>query len=235
MALSVTANQLIADASLMAGIGDQYNAADAATIQAGLRLLNDALDSWSGEPRVVFVVTEGVVTLPTNGTNTVTLPSGTVLERPAEVRDVSVVDSNGYRYPVRIIGTDEWSSITIPTATGRPERVYFDYGVPTMTSYWYPTPSFSGDTAHIWYGTQLTQFSALTQTLVAPQGYSLAIKCTLAELLCLAFGKEPSPTLQRTSRRAKRVITLGHNQPKRLPVPWPLMSRTAYNVNTDSQ
>ncbi len=234
MALTITAQQLLIDSALMAGIGDLYNTPDAATQQLGLRVINDLLDSWSGEPLVLFQIVEGQVTLPTNGTNTVSLPSGTVLERPAQINEVAVVDASGFRHPVRIIGDAEWSSLVWPGNTSRPIVVYFDYAVPTMTAYFYPTPSFAGDVAHFWYPQQLTQFTALTQALVAPQGYSLALKTAAAELLLLAMGRDIPAQLAMRATEAKRVLKIGHNQPQRLPIPPALRGAGGvYNIYTD--
>ena len=104
--------------------------------------------------------------------------------------------------------------------------------IPTITSYWYPTPSFVGDVAHFWCPQPLKQFTSYTQTLSAPQGWSLALKAMLARMYCVAFRLEPSEELKRQSRRAELVLQIGHNQPTLLPLAFPLR-RTAYNIYTD--
>jgi hypothetical protein len=232
MAVTVTGNDLIKDASLLAGVGDQYNPDDYATQSLAVRMLNDMLDAWSADPLLVFAVLEGVVPI-TVGVNTITLPGGTVTVNPSVINAVSIVDSGNNTYPCTIIGAADWAKIQYKPSSGRPEVVYFDYGRPVCTGYLYYTPAFAGDTLHVWYQQDLQNFVALTNVLVAPQGYSLAIKCSLARLMCVANGKEASAELRRQERIANRTARLGHIQPTTLPMAAPIGDGGHYNIYTD--
>jgi hypothetical protein len=183
-----------------------------------------------------FAVGEGSVPLPTDGTNTIQLPpvgSPTFTVRPVEFREVSIVDASNNTYPVRIIGDNEWAGISSKTAAGRPEVVYFNWGNPLITSYWYPTPMFAGDVAHFWCPQQLAQFTNLNQQLSAPQGWSRAIKSLLAMNICAGFRLEPTSQLRQMANEARRVLGLGHTQPHLLPLPHVLSERARYNIYTD--
>ena len=103
-----TAGEIIQDAYLFAGIGDQYNALDANSVAVGLRFLNSLLDSMSNEQFTVFDIQEGTMPL-VSGTQTYTLgPSGTNLPavRPNQIETVNIVDASNVTHPMQILSVE---------------------------------------------------------------------------------------------------------------------------------
>lgn len=214
--MAATANEIISDAYLHAQIGDVYNALDANNVQFALRALNDMLDSWSTEELTIYEIIEGQVTLTQGIPQYVMGPGSTsgVTTRPVIIDDISIVSSDNVTYPVRIIGVDQWSKIAFLPAPGRPEVCYIDYGSAVVNLNFYPVPTFPLDVAHVWYGNQLAQFTALTQVLSAPPGFQLAYKLGLAKYLCSAYGKDIPPALSTAAYEAKNNARSANPQPK---------------------
>lgn len=217
-----TAADLITTGILYAGIGDQYNPLDGNTSSLALTVLNSMIDSWSTEQLTVYNITEGTFPL-VAGTSLYQLgPAASLGARPAFVRDISIVDSSSVTYPMRIIGVDEWSQIVYKPAPGRPEVAYFDGGVPTVGCYLYPTPAFSSDVAHVWYGGAITQFTGLTNVVTAPPGFVLAFELQFAMKWCLINKQPIAPDLRAQAIKAKNVARSTNNQPTVLDLDLPI-------------
>jgi hypothetical protein len=230
--MAASANDIINDAVLMGGIGDIYNPLDGQNVQFALRMLNGIIDSWSTEELTVYDIVEGTFNF-TAGTNYYTngAVGGTGLNfRPPFIDSVTVVDANTVTYKVQIIGVGQWSDIIYKPAPGRPEVVYFDGNFPLLGSYWWPTPAFSSDVAHIWYGNPVPAFTTLGQQLTAPPGFELFMKLQLACTLGPAYGIEPSPQLKGDLWSARNNARNLNNQPKILHSDVPVNRRKAFNI-----
>ena len=153
--------------------------------------------------------------------------------RPPYIHDVSIVDSSNVTYPLRIIGVDEWSQIVYKPAPGRPMVAYFDGNVPAIGMYLYPTPAFSTDVLHLWYGAAIPAFNAVTDLLSAPPGYDMAFTTGLAQHLCIINGRPVTPDLHRAAVNAKNSARNTNNQPELLDLDIP-MGGGRFNIFTGS-
>lgn len=92
-------------------------------------------------------------------------------------------------YPVAVIPVERYEMIGIKTLAGPwPRAVYYQPSEPLgILNYW-PNPNQASE-MHLFCDTVLNQFSTLTDTVTLPQGYNLAIRFGLAELLMPEFGK----------------------------------------------
>jgi hypothetical protein len=196
-----TAADIVNDAALAAGIGDQYNALDATSSGIGLRTLNRLLDSWSNESMMVFnVVTDSFVMTPGTSVYSTSLLSA----RPIEVNNV-FVRLSGVDYPVELIGAGDYSKIGYKTTQGLPAQCKFDSGMPNGAFTFFPVPS-AAYTCFVLYRSPLTQLASLATVLSLPPGYETALVYGVATMLAPLFGTEPTPTCIFHAKNAKEKI-----------------------------
>ena len=196
-----TAGDIVSDAALAAGIGDQYNALDASSAAIGLRTLNRLLDGWSNESLVVFNQTEDNFTMtPGTATYSTTLLSA----RPIEVTHVFVRQS-GVDYPCEMIGAEDYARIGYKSTSGLPAKCYFDNDYPNGSLTFFPVPSTPYQ-CYVGYRARLANLSTLQTALSLPPGYETALVYGLATMLCPLFGVEPSGTCIFHAKQAKHQI-----------------------------
>lgn len=92
-------------------------------------------------------------------------------------------------YPVAVLTSEEYELIGIKTLPGPwPRAVYYQPSMPLgILNYW-PNPNQVGE-MHLFCDTVLNQFQTLNDTVILPQGFNLALRFNLAELLMPEFGK----------------------------------------------
>jgi hypothetical protein len=92
-------------------------------------------------------------------------------------------------YPVAVINLEDYEMIGIKTLTGPwPRCVYYQPSLPMGVLNYWPNPNQVTE-MHLYCDSILNQFSTLTDTIALPQGYNLAMRFGLAELLMPEFGK----------------------------------------------
>jgi hypothetical protein len=196
-----TAGDIIADAALAAGIGDQYNALDAASAAVGLRTLNRLLDSWSNENLIVFNRSEDNFAMtPGQATYSTSLLTG----RPIDITHV-FVRMNGVDYPCELIGSEDYARIGYKTTAGLPAKVYFNSGMPQGSLTFFPVPS-TNYTCFVGYRSPLANLASLQTALSLPPGYETALVYGVATMLCPLFGVDPSNTCIFHAKSAKEKI-----------------------------
>lgn len=196
-----TAADIVGDAALAAGIGDQYNALDAATSAIALRTLNRLLDSWSNESLVVFnnaednfPMTPGVAAYSTS------LLTG----RPMDITHV-FVRQNGVDYPCELIGQNDYARIGYKATSGLPAQCYFNAGMPQGTLTFFPVPSIAYQ-CYVGYRAQLANLTTLQTVLSMPPGYETALVYGVATMLAPLYGVEPSSTCIFHAKSGKEKI-----------------------------
>ncbi len=92
-------------------------------------------------------------------------------------------------YPVAVINLEDYEMIGIKTLSGPwPRALYYQPTEPMgILNYW-PNPNQVTE-MHLFCDSVLNQFSTITDTITLPQGYNLAMRFGLAELLMPEFGK----------------------------------------------
>jgi hypothetical protein len=216
-----TAADILNDASLFAGMGDQYNAQDGTTSTMHLRILNDIIDEWGTDDCMIYDQIEGTFSLVTNQAQYQLGPGQSLNVTPTIIEAVSIYDSMGISYPVTLIGPRQFAQIAFRAATGRPRWAYIEWAFPNVLINFYPTPSFSTDTAHVWYDGALVPFAAMNSTLSMPAGYSMVFKTQLALRMCVIHKLDTPPDLYRLANEAfvraqaphKRIQTLNTDIP----------------------
>lgn len=196
-----TASDIISDAFLAAGIGDQYNALDATTVALGQRVLNRMLDSWSNENLIVYnIAQDSFAMTPGQAQYSTSL----LTTRPMEV-DYVFVRQNNVDYQVDLIGDIDYANIAYKVTSGLPDQCYYNSGYPNGTFNFFPTPS-TPYTAFVGYRAPLQQFTTLTTVLSLPPGYERALVYNLAAELAPAFGTQAAPSALQIADESKHAI-----------------------------
>lgn len=166
----------------------------------------------------------GAAALGTYNLNTsLSLSSGAITssaQRPLRINSafVRVVNSitGTLDYPVGVINLENYELIGIKTLPGPwPRAVYYQPSEPVgILNYW-PNPSMGE--MHLQCDTILNQFNTLNDTITLPQGYNMAIRWGLAELLMPAWGKNDQMMAQmihQNATRFKGVIKSANKRPQ---------------------
>jgi hypothetical protein len=96
--------------------------------------------------------------------------------------------NGGLDYPVAILNVEDYEMIGLKTLSGPwPKALYYQPTETLGNIFVWPNPS-QGE-MHIFADTILTRYSTLYDTVVLPQGYSMALRWCLAERLMPMYGK----------------------------------------------
>lgn len=107
-------------------------------------------------------------------------------------------------YPVGSISFDQYARIGIKTLPGPwPRAVYYQPTEPLGTLSYWPNPG-QGE-MHLFCSTVLNQFQTLSDTINMPQGFMMAMRWGLAELLMPSYGKSDQVQAQMIMRNAART------------------------------
>ena len=104
-------------------------------------------------------------------------------------------------YPVAVLNVEQYELIGFKTLNGAwPRALYYQPSYPTGNITYWPNPS-SGE-MHMFCETVLQGFSTLADTVTLPQGYSMAIRWNLAEMLLPSYGKNDPVIVQLIQKNA---------------------------------
>lgn len=148
---------------------------------AALTTLNDMLASWANHKLMTYQMVQRSKAL-TSGTAAYTIGSGGSIDttRPLRINAAFVRDSNSSDFPISVISNDEYARISSKSLTGSyPGYLYYRANYPLGQINLYPAPG-SGMTLYLEVWDQLTQFTALTDTVSLPPGYERLLKYGLA-------------------------------------------------------
>lgn len=116
----------------------------------------------------------------------------TYYQRPLRINSAFVLVSS-LRYTVNPLNVEQWKLIGYPTLAGPwPRALYYQPSFPIGNITFWPVPG-SGE-MHMFCETVLQGFSGLSDTVNLPEGYGMAIRWNLAELLLPEYGKN-DPTI----------------------------------------
>lgn len=186
--------------------------------------LKDMIDSWGAERQMMHRLTISTFSL-VSGQQTYTIGAGGNfnIARPMFIQDAGLVNTAytpNFELPMRILTIDEWASLTIKSQTATQSwYLWYDYADATglgNINIW-PIPSVSTLQIALYIPTAISNFTAITDTIVLPPGYAECLRYNLAVRLCPEWGRPIDPvvaalaqeTLARVQRANKRLDTLG--------------------------
>lgn len=160
--------------------------------------VNDILDSWSAQQLPLYAITKTTVSL--TGAASYTLGSHLL-----RIKSADVITSASVSRPVEVVDSAKWGSILDKSRTGLfAEALFYDAALSSPKVYLSPMPG-SG-TLEIWSLTELTSFSALSDTVTFPKGYNRALRFALAMELAPEYGRALDPNLAAVAAEAKGTL-----------------------------
>lgn len=179
--------------------------------------LNAMVASWNNERLMCYAIQDESFSLVAAQTSyTIGTGGDFNTTRPVRIEGAYVVSSNN-TYDVEVITEIQYAAIPDKTTTSTwPDTICYR---PTMTNsrgtiLVYPVPT-AVSTLHLLTRTQLTAFSATTDTVTLPPGWEDALAANLAVVIAPEFGKEASPTVVDMARKTKAAIKIVNSQPFR--------------------
>lgn len=203
-----TANDLIQNASYIAGILGEGETLSAGEAAKGLNRLNSMLDSWRLDKLMVYQIVERTHTLVAN-TKSYTVGSGgdIDIERPLNIADPCFIREDSMDYPVKVITQKGYGSIT-PKSTvtsNIPGYLFYDPAYPLGTIYLYPAPS-TANVLHFSTWLELQYFDTLVEEMSLPPGYQEAIEYNLGSRLGAMQGFPISQENKQIAIQSKAAI-----------------------------
>jgi hypothetical protein len=195
-----------------------------------LTALNGLVESMANEGLLIYAPTLNAITL-SSGTAAYTVgPSGsTVTARPVEVLGSSYIVYGGISYPLDILTISEYNDIPQKTSNGSvPTHLYVLAGMPDITVTAYPTPGATM-TLNLWSNKVLQSFTALTDVVSLPPGYSRMLAYNLAVEIAPEYDAEVKPTVLQTAINSRRALKRTNTKPPVMNLPYGL-GRSRSNI-----
>lgn len=215
-----TVNQLISDSMKEVQAIAAGETPTAAEAQDCLTRLNRMIASWNTERLSIFTIKISAYTLVPNQQVYTIGPGGDFDDdRPQSIEEANIIlntVSPSTRQPLALLNDLQWSLIRVQNVPNTiPQALYNDGAYPLSNLYlWgYPTGNLQLE-LYTWQ--QLSQFTALTQTVSFPPGYEEAIMYGLSVRIAPMFGVEVSPITTSMAQSSKAAI-------QRLNLPSPVM------------
>lgn len=125
----------------------------------------------------------------------------TYYQRPLRINSAFVRVSN-LDFPVAPVNVEKWRLIGLKTLSGPwPRILYYQPADPIGNIYYWPVPG-SG-VMHLFAETVLQKFNSLSDSVNLPQGYTMALRWNLAELLIPEYGRVDPVTVEKITQFAK--------------------------------
>ena len=204
-----TALALITDAAGLAGIlgvGETMTADESAD---SLRLLNDVLDLWSTGD-LWNTVNTTLQTIAGQATYTIGPLGQWDTVRPVRIAG-AYCTYNGVDFPLRLIDQAEYNGISIKSQR-QPiiERLLYVNEVPLGYVTLWPVPSMAIPIT-LSIENVASSVTGLTTVISLPPGAGLAIKCELAALMAIKYGRELPPQVAAIGAKAKADYRRANN------------------------
>lgn len=192
----MTGKNLIYRALRSLGVLRAGQTANTDTLNDGLVALNDLIDAWNADSLTVPHVQRAVYDL-VAGQADYTIGAGGDFDtdRPSSVYAAGIIDTDGNETPIRV--TDEVQIAGI--------RLYTDRAFPVTNLNLSPAPA-AGQQLALYTWAPLTAFADLDTNYSFPQGYALALRFCLADVLApevQAITKIPNPLLAEVAMKAR--------------------------------
>lgn len=196
---------LITRSMRLAGIIGESETPSPAQANNALATLNDMIAGLNTQSDGLYQSANDQATLvPAQATYTVGLGGNFNIDRPSRIA-AAYVDYQGISYPLEEVTQEEYNRITLKTQAEILPRFYLYLNSnPLGTLILWPVPT-QAITLYLTADVVLPP-AALSSVIVMPPGYEKMWRFELACDLCLEYGKEPSPTLQRMAKEASADV-----------------------------
>lgn len=215
---TTTVADLITSSLRRLGVHPAGEAVEADEADDALSALNLLLETWGAQRRFVYR-RQALSYVTQAGVGSVTIgPGGNIpATRPLSIREcyyrIGTID-----YPVEVLYADQYALIGLKSLqTAWPVGIYYDPGFPLGVVFMYPIPAASGE-LHLQVDQQFTPFTAVTDVLSLPPGYTNALIYALGAEICSEYGKTLPPEYVSAWQRAESTLAKVNHRPVIAPV-----------------
>lgn len=227
----MTALDIISRSLRLLGVYAKGESPDASESADALAVLNGLMGAISNTS-LVYAKSLDTIALTTGVASITVGPSGTTTTaRPMKVLDESYITNGTVSYPLRVLTQQQYSDIVSKLTQSIPQSITPLMSMPDIQLTFWPVP-IGGLTLNLWTIKQMSSFPSLTTAASLPPGYEDALGYLLAEALAPEYQVEPSPTVQRLIKRARRDIEEMNLDVPMLKVSAP-MARSYFNILTN--
>lgn len=206
-----TAEDIVKNALSEIGVIYAEEPVSESTLDFCFARLNRMLDSWAAQRRFVYYIKQESFPFVLSQQSYTIGPTGDfVTKRPLKIERCNLILMSGTsetHIPLAVINVDDYAIMAMPNLTSSfPSKVYYQPTFPDGTLYPWPIPADVNNKLEIFSGHQLDKFEQMDDEMFFPPGYEEAITLSLAELLCLPFGRSLEINLADNARKAREVI-----------------------------
>lgn len=200
MSITLTGNQLIAQACYTLQLISPEQSVTSVESSVAQFLLQELIDSWNLEDLTILTTSRHVFNLVANQggpDNPYTLGPGGDFDTLTAARPVEILQANlvlqtvtpSVEIPLSIYTDDTWQSSAIKDLTNpQPTSLYFNPTSPLAQIILWPIPNTSQNTLALYYGDLTPAFTAnLSAPYICPPGYAKAFRLNLALAMCPFF------------------------------------------------
>lgn len=219
------------------GIGQSVSAEDTAD---ALATLNMMLGQWAAERLSVYHLIDTAKQSTGAQSYTVGVGGDFNIPRPIKInaayaRLPSSGAGSAVDYRITMIDArEDYARISLKTLNSFPEYAFYDSAFPLGNLFLYPVPNSSYE-LHIVTMDTLPQLATAGTVINLPDPYKAMIRYNLGLYLAPSYQLEPTPSLVRLAMNAKRVVKRMNNQIPQLTMPRGLMSKSRYNIYSDTE
>lgn len=154
-------------------------------IARGMVRLNDIINYWQVFGLKLWTLTDQSVTLVADQQAYTFMPAGSVnITKPMRILQgyIEIADSDVTKRPIYPLSWDEWMRLSNTGQTGAISQFFVDklYDRLTVRFWLIPDSTEAANTAHLLIQQQITNFSGLTETMMFPQEWFMALRWALA-------------------------------------------------------
>lgn len=153
----------------------------------GMNRLNDIINLWQTQGIKLFLLSDQSVTLVSGQRDYTFFPTGDVnIAKPLRAEQGYYLDSSSVLRPIYPLSWDEWLRLSTQTTQGSISQYFVDKQYNKLkVSFWLtPDSTAAGGTAHLMLRTQATLPTMLTDVLVFPPEWFIALRWAFADEVC---------------------------------------------------
>ena len=206
-----TAERLIVFAYEDAKITQEGDTPNSEQLARGMERLNDIINVLQTQGLKLWTMLDQSVNLVASQQAYTFLPAGDVaITKPMRILQGYVLDTNDVKRPIYPLSWDEWTRISATTTEGPISQFFVDKLYDRLKVYFWliPDATEAANTAHLLLQQQITNFSGLTETLMFPQEWFIALRWALAAELATG---QPEAIVQRCEGRALQYRNMLEN------------------------
>lgn len=178
-----------------------------------LTVLNELVDSWSGERLMVPQIIPKTWAL-VNGQQEYEIGPGAAdfdWPRPVRIQAANIIYCD-LRTPLRLLNPQEWSSVDewLINETGLtgilPRALWNDQDYPISNLTLWPIPATDNTTLELFVWEEMATYAAYTDIVNLPPAYERALRYNLAVAIAPEVGKGVPPNVAQIAAEAKATI-----------------------------